>query len=142
MMTRFLNKLAGHSPRIILGLDPQRELMPESLREAPDALARFCRIAITAAAPHVDAIKFNLAFFEAEGSAGLAQMEEVLANVPVGLATIGDAKRGDIGSTAEAYARAYLEPSSPVRADAITLNPYLGLDSLEPVAARARRSRW
>ena len=76
-MTRFIQKLSGNPPYVILGLDPQRELMPAQLRDEPDALARFCRDVLAAAAPHIDGVKINLAFFEAEGSAGLRQMEPI-----------------------------------------------------------------
>jgi orotidine-5'-phosphate decarboxylase len=129
MMTRFLEKMHGPSPRIFLGLDPRREMMPEVLRDAPDALAHFCRAAVVAAAPHIDGVKINLAFFEAEGSAGLAQMEEVLAAIPPALATIGDAKRGDIGSSSKHYAKAIFDTWN---FDAVTVNPLMGSDAVEP----------
>ena len=84
-------------------------------------------------------MKPQIAFYEQLGSAGIAVLERVVDTCRErGLLVLLDAKRGDIGSTADAYARAYLEPSSAVRAEAITLNAYLGLDSLEPFAARAR----
>ena len=84
-------------------------------------------------------VKPQIAFFEQLGSPGMAVLEAVVQRArDRGLLVLLDAKRGDIGSTAEAYARAYLEPDSTLVADAITLSPYLGLDTLEPFAARAR----
>ena len=79
-------------------------------------------------------IKPQVAFFERCGSAGLAALESVLeAARTAGLLAIADGKRGDIGSTMEAYARAWLDPHSPLRADAVTAAPYLGLGALQPM---------
>jgi orotidine-5'-phosphate decarboxylase len=82
----------------------------------------------------VPVIKPQVAFFERCGSAGVAALEAVLAEArDAGLLVIADAKRGDIGSTVEAYARAWLDPGSPLRADAVTAAPYLGLGALQPM---------
>ena len=81
-----------------------------------------------------------MAFFERHGSAGFAAIEEVLgAARAAGLLVIADAKRGDMGSSVDAYGEAWLTPGSPLEADAMTVNPYPGVGSLDPVIALARR---
>jgi orotidine-5'-phosphate decarboxylase len=109
---------------------------------AAEATARFCCGIIDAVAPCVVAVKPQLAFFEVLGSDGIAAFERIAAYArAAGLLVIADGKRGDIGSTARAYADAYLEPGpgrEPV-ADALTVNTYLGRDSLEPFVAACRR---
>ena len=130
--------------QLAVGLDPRLDLLPVELRGDPpaEAVARFSRGIIDAVAPHAVAIKPQLAFFEALGPDGMRALEEVCAYArSAGLLVIADGKRGDIGSTARAYAAAYLEPrggADPV-ADALTVNPYLGRDSLEPFLAACRR---
>jgi orotidine-5'-phosphate decarboxylase len=87
----------------------------------------------------VAVVKPQIAFFEQLGAAGIAALEAVIARARErGLLVVLDAKRGDIGSTADAYARAYLDPASKLACDALTINPYLGLDSIEPFAKGAR----
>ena len=137
--------------QLVVGLDPQLELLPVELRgdahlgreAAAEACARFCCGLIDSVAPYVVAVKPQVAFFEALGGAGLTKFEEVCDYArAAGLLVIADAKRGDIGSTARAYASAYLEPrgaDAPV-ADAVTVNAYLGRDSLEPFVAACRRT--
>jgi orotidine-5'-phosphate decarboxylase len=131
--------------QLLVGLDPRPDLYPVELRgEAPaDASTRFCRGIVDAVAPYVVGIKPQLAFFEALGPPGLDAFEEVCAYArSAGLLVLADGKRGDIGSTARAYAAAYLEPRGgeeiPV-ADALTVNPYLGRDSVEPYLGACRR---
>ena len=131
--------------QILVGLDPWPELFPVELRGEPPAEAstRFCRGIVDAVAPYVVGVKPQLAFFEALGSAGLAAFEEVCGYArAAGLLVLADGKRGDIGSTARAYAAAYLEPreedGEPI-ADALTINPYLGRDSVEPYLSACRR---
>ena len=87
----------------------------------------------------VCAYKPNLAFYESQGDAGLEALKETLERIPEGIIRIGDAKRGDIGSTMEAYAAAWLGEGSPLAADAITASPYLGFGSLAPMVETARR---
>jgi orotidine-5'-phosphate decarboxylase len=91
---------------------------------------------LTAAGPHAAAVKANLAFFEALGSAGIAALERLRARVPAGLPFIADAKRGDIGSTAVRQAVALFDT---LGADAVTASPYLGRDAVEPYLERADR---
>src|SRR5215208_1305522 len=129
--------------QLVVGLDPRLDLLPVELRGDPPAVAvsRFSRGIVDAVAPHAVAIKPQLAFFEALGPEGMRSLEEVCAYArAAGLLVIADGKRGDIGSTARAYAAAYLEPrddEAPL-ADALTVNPYLGGDSLEPFLQACR----
>jgi orotidine-5'-phosphate decarboxylase len=104
------------------------------LDDTPDGLARFAHIAVEALAPVVAAVKPQSAFFERHGSRGIAVLEEVVAQARErGALVVLDVKRGDIGSTAQAYADAYLAADSPLAVDAITASPYLGFGSLAPM---------
>jgi orotidine-5'-phosphate decarboxylase len=136
---------------LCVGLDPRPDLFPDEVfrgvRDGPAGLARamerFCTGIVDAVAEHAVAVKPQLAFFEQAGHNGLAAVERISDHARErGLLVIADGKRGDIGSTAEAYASAYLAPrrSSPPLADALTVNPYLGADSLEPFADACRAS--
>jgi len=136
--------------QLIVGLDPRPDLLPVELvgdvqfdrAAAADGCARFCRGIVDAVAPYAVGVKPQLAFFEALGSAGFRAFEEVCDYArSAGLLVLADAKRGDIGSTARAYAAAFLEPrgEEPPVADAMTVNVYLGRDSLEPFLAASRR---
>jgi len=137
--------------QLVLGLDPHPDLLPLELRAAAhagraaaaEACARFSRGLVDAVCPYVVGVKVQLAFFEALGADGFAAFEETCAYArAAGLFVIADGKRGDIGSTARAYAEAYVQRPAggdpPV--DALTVNPYLGGDSLEPFLAACRRS--
>ena len=108
---------------------------------AAAAVERFCRGIVDAVCPHAVAVKPQLAFFEALGADGLAAFEQVCSYASeAGLLVLADGKRGDIGSTARAYAAAFLEPveGERARADALTVNPYLGRESLEPFLSACR----
>src|SRR5471032_1560354 len=123
--------------QLVVGLDPRPDLLPVELR---GDVARFCCGIIDAVGPHVAAVKPQLAFFEALGPAGMGAFDEVCRYARhAGVLVIADGKRGDIGSTARAYADAYLD-GSPPRADALTVNPWLGRESMEPYLASARRN--
>ena len=122
-----------------IGLDPRRESLPPALHATtasdPKALAavftRFCCDVINVVAPLVPIVKPQLACFEAIGPDGMTALAEVIAHARAkNLLVLADGKRGDIGSTAEAYADGWL--AGPWAADALTVNPYLGLDSIEP----------
>jgi orotidine-5'-phosphate decarboxylase len=145
-----LERLAAERRSVLcVGLDPRPELFPDEVfrgvRDGPAGLARalerFCNGIVEAVAEHAVAVKPQLAFFEQAGHHGMAAAERVseLARER-GLLVIADGKRGDIGSTAEAYAAAYLGPrgNAVPLADALTVNPYLGADSLEPFAQACR----
>jgi orotidine-5'-phosphate decarboxylase len=136
----FADRLAAEVERkrsqLCVGLDPRPELLPVELR---GDISRFCCGLVDAVAPHAVAVKPQLAFFEALGAGGIAAFEHVCRYARrAGLLVIADGKRGDIGSTARAYAAAYLEGAPPL-ADALTVNPYLGRESVEPYLAAARR---
>jgi orotidine-5'-phosphate decarboxylase len=137
--------------QLVVGLDPALDLLPVELRGeahlgrayAADAAARFCSGIVDAVAPYAVAVKPQLAFFEALGADGIGAFEHVCGYArAAGLIVIADGKRGDIGSTARAYAAAYLEPGEeqqPPVADAMTAYAYMGRDSVEPYLAAARR---
>jgi orotidine-5'-phosphate decarboxylase len=136
----FADRLAAEVERkrsqLVVGLDPNVDLMPVELR---GDIARFCCGIVDAVAPHAVAVKPQLAFFEAHGPGGMAAFDHVCTYARrAGLLVIADGKRGDIGSTARAYSDAYLE-GDPPRADALTVNPWLGRDSVEPFLGAVRR---
>jgi orotidine-5'-phosphate decarboxylase len=136
----FADRLAAEVERkrsqLVVGLDPLPDLVPVELR---GDVGRFCCGIVDAVAPHAVAVKPQLAFFEALGAEGFAAFEAVCDYARrAGLLVIADGKRGDIGSTARAYAAAYIEGAEP-RADALTVNPWLGRESVEPYLAAARR---
>jgi orotidine-5'-phosphate decarboxylase len=137
--------------QLLVGLDPRPDLLPVELAgdahlsraAGAEACGRFCCGIIDAVAPHVVGVKPQLAFFEALGADGIRALEDVCAYArSAGLIVLADGKRADIGSTSRAYSSAYLEPHGdrPPLADALTVNPYLGRDSLEPFLAACRRS--
>jgi orotidine-5'-phosphate decarboxylase len=122
---------AGRRNRSLLcvGLDPLPRKIPSALHDAPDPLYSFCMAIVEATADLVCAFKPNIAFFEALGPAAIETLRRLIAAIPRDVPVILDAKRGDIGSTAAAYAHAVFDL---LGADAVTLSPYLGGDSLEP----------
>ncbi|WP_337869360.1 orotidine-5'-phosphate decarboxylase [Meiothermus sp.] len=124
-----------HRPPLVLGIDPRPTLHGSN----PIAHIRHYTLELLEAlACKVCAVKFQAAFFEAMGPQGFALMHELMVAARVlSLPVIVDAKRGDIGSTAEAYAKAYLEA---YRGSALTVNPYLGSDAMEPFFKAAQQS--
>lgn len=117
---------------LCVGLDPDPARLPEYLPRA-DALFRFCTGIVDATAPYVCAFKPQIAYFAGQGREDvLEEVIDYIRNAHPGIPVVLDAKRGDIGSTAEFYAR---EAFDRYRADAVTVNPYLGLDSVLPYAA-------
>lgn len=133
---------ARRSP-VCVGLDPRLESLPEGLRPSGDAspadvagaFSEFCCGVIDCIASHVPIVKPQAAFFEQLGPAGMTALGEVIRHaVERDLLVVMDGKRNDIGSTAEAYADAYLGrgPRSAWGSDALTVSPYLGEDSLQP----------
>lgn len=124
---------------LCVGIDPHPELLARwGLADDPAGLREFALGAVAALAGHVAAVKPQSAFFERHGSAGVAVLEETLAAArEAGVLTILDAKRGDIGSTMTAYAEAYLGAAGTLAADALTISPYLGIDSVEPAVRAA-----
>ena len=124
------------------GIDPSGALLDRwGLPDSADGLRSFGLSCVEAFAGTVPVIKPQVAFFERWGSAGIGALESVIvAAREAGLLVIADAKRGDIGSTMEAYASAWLDPASPLAADAVTLVPYLGIGALRPAIDLAAAS--
>jgi orotidine-5'-phosphate decarboxylase len=129
----------GRGP-LCAGIDPHAALLDAwGLTDSVNGLEKFALAATEALAPEVAAVKPQSAFFERFGSQGVAVLERVIATArEAGALVVLDVKRGDIGSTAQAYADAYLDPHSPIAADAVTATPYLGFGSLDPLFATAR----
>jgi orotidine-5'-phosphate decarboxylase len=117
------------------GIDPSAELLHEwGLTDDPQGLRTFAQTCVEAFAGEVGVVKPQVAFFERHGAAGMAELERLVAQAKAaGLVVINDAKRGDIDSTAQAYADAWLGDASPLAADAVTAHPYLGLGALSPL---------
>ncbi|MGH2510810.1 MAG: orotidine-5'-phosphate decarboxylase [Ktedonobacteraceae bacterium] len=134
----FLEKLLAAERRnqslLCVGLDPEPDRLPTALRTLPieKAVVHFCRAIIEATAPYVSVFKPNFAFFEVLGPAGLVALQEVVRAIPAHIPVLADAKRGDIGNTARNYAAAIFETYG---CDAVTVNPYLGYDAVEPFLA-------
>ncbi len=117
---------------LCLGIDPHPDHLPDGLPPTVDGVERFARGLIESCSPHAVAVKINMAFFEAFGPAGMAALVRVRGDVDRSTICILDAKRGDIGSTAERHAAALF---GELDADGVTLSPYLGEDSLLPFLA-------
>ena len=128
---RLADAVAERGP-LCAGIDPHPSLLAEwGLTDDAGGLARFAEACVAAFAGHVAVVKPQSAFFERHGSRGIAVLEELLAafsGTPT--LTILDVKRGDIGSTMDGYADAYLGVGAPLGADAVTLSPYLGFGAL------------
>jgi len=122
---------------LCVGLDPDPEKIPEAFGTGVAGMEAFCRAMVEATLPYAVAYKPNLAFFEQYGAEGWAALERVVEGIPSDVLVIADAKRGDIGNTATRYARAMFEG---LGADAVTVAPYMGRDSVEPFTAF--RDRW
>lgn len=120
---------------LCVGIDPHPGLLRAwGLADDAAGLERFARTVVAALADRVAVLKPQSAFFERHGSRGIAVLETVVAEArAAGALVLMDAKRGDIGSTVSAYADAYLDPSSPLAADAVTATPYLGFGALRPM---------
>ena len=124
---------------LCVGLDPVPGQMPEQFQGDPSPLLSFCREIINATTDAAAAYKPNLAFFEAFGADGWRQLQQTIQAIPTDKIIIADAKRGDIGSTARWYATAIYDR---LKADAITVNPYLGSDALEPFLGDPARGAY
>jgi len=126
---------------LCLGIDPHSQLLHEwGLGDDLASLERFAMACVEAFADLAPVVKPQSAFFERFGSRGVAVLERTVAAArAAGALVLADVKRGDIGSTMAAYAEAYLDPSSDLAVDALTLSPYLGVGSLEPAFALAER---
>ena len=131
--TRLAASMDEHGP-LCVGIDPHEHLLSSwGLPATAAGVREFALRTVSELKGTVAAVKPQSAFFEQYGSAGVAALEETLAAAgDAGLLTVLDIKRGDIGSTMGAYAKAYLDPASALAADSITVSPYLGFGALEP----------
>jgi len=114
---------------LCVGLDNQMNDLPPGFPATPQGLRAYSKLVIDLTRPYALAYKFNTAFYEEMGSVGWSILEELVDYAGEDVFRIADAKRGDIGNTAKAYARAFFER---MNADAVTVNPYMGRDSIEP----------
>lgn len=140
MTASYLDRLAARSAAVgsvlCVGLDPDPAALPEGFSADLRGVERFARLLVESATPFAAAIKPNIAFFEAFGSAGLAVLERIRAGLPADLPVVLDGKRGDIGSTVARQAVALFDV---LGADAVTVNPYLGSEAVLPLLGRADR---
>jgi orotidine-5'-phosphate decarboxylase len=139
-MDSYLERLAARTRAVgsvlCVGLDPVPEALPAGFPATLAGVERFCEVLLEAALPFATAVKPNLAFFEAFGSAGIAALERIRGLVPAEVLFIADVKRGDIGTTAARQAVALYDI---LGCDAITANPYLGSEAIEPLLGRGDR---
>ena len=140
MTAGYLERLAERSAAVgsvlCLGLDPDPAGLPPGFSRDLAGIEAFARLIVEAAAPYAAAVKPNLAFFEAYGSAGMAALERIRAAIPSDVLVVADAKRGDIGTTAARQAVALFDG---LGADAVTVNPYLGSEAVTPLIERLDR---
>ena len=139
----------GHP--LCVGLDPYLDRIPPPFRRgsmtigdprSADAVADFLGAVIDRLSGKVAVVKPQIALFEQLGWRGMKMLEGILDRArKQRLLVLLDAKRGDIGATAEGYAQAYLDPSSSMSVDAMTVNPYMGRDAIEPFVRRAEQER-
>jgi orotidine-5'-phosphate decarboxylase len=135
---RLADAVAARGP-LCVGIDPHPPLLEKwGLSDSPEGLARFTDAVVDALAGSVAVLKPQLAFYERHGSRGLAVLEAAVSRArAAGALVLLDAKRGDIGSTMDAYGD-YLRPDHPLAVDAMTVSPYLGPGSLQPAVDTAR----
>ncbi|MGY2081139.1 orotidine-5'-phosphate decarboxylase [Modestobacter sp. SYSU DS0657] len=136
---RLAAAVAARGP-LCVGVDPHRPLLLDwGVGDDVDGLRRFTDLVVDALAGHVAVLKPQMAFYERHGARGVAVLEEAVARArEAGTLVLLDAKRGDIGSTMDAYAD-YLRSDHPMQVDALTVSPYLGPESLQPAVGTARR---
>ncbi len=139
-MSRYLELLAASSERVgsslCVGIDPDPSHLSPEHAASVAGLREWVRLLVTATAQYAAAYKVNLAFFEAYGAEGVALAEEIRALTPAETPIIMDVKRGDIGNTVKAQARALFDA---LDADAVTASPYLGIGALSPLLERDDR---
>jgi orotidine-5'-phosphate decarboxylase len=138
---RFARARAARGP-LVWGLDPSGKLLEDwGLGDTPDGLDRFADLVLPVAADTVGLVKPQSAFYERHGWRGLRTLARLTGQArAAGLLVIADVKRGDVGSTNDAYAAAYLGPEAPFAADAVTVHPYLGLGAMGAFVSRAHES--
>lgn len=135
-----LHRATGERGQLCVGIDPHETLLDDwGLSRSADGVRSFGLRVVEAAAGRVAIVKPQVAFFERYGSRGFAALEDVVAAArEAGLLVLADAKRGDIGTTMDAYAAAWLTPGAPLEADAVTVSPYLGVGALRSTFDLAR----
>jgi orotidine-5'-phosphate decarboxylase len=137
---RLKEAVEAKDSRLVVGIDPDPELLPPDAkgRAAVERVGEFGRRILESVTGEAAMVKFQSAFYERFGPAGIETLSEHLKTARgLGLLTILDAKRNDIGNTARAYAAAYLDRDAPMPFNALTVSPYLGIDSLEPFVEAA-----
>ena len=143
---RLFEKIRKTKSFLCLGIDPHLDLIPEIFNENTTInnnkiVEKFCFSLLEAVIGKVPAIKPQIALFEQLGPEGMMLLSSLCKYAhSKGLLIIMDAKRGDIGSTSKAYANAYLGKNAPFPSDALTVNPWLGLDSLDPFFSKANET--
>ncbi len=135
-LERLSRRSAATNTVLCVGIDPDPAGLPVGFGEGLGGIERFARLILEAAVPFAAAVKPNLAFFEAYGSAGLAVLERLRAAIPADVPVVMDAKRADIGTTAARQAAALFDV---LGADAVTVNPYLGAEAIGPLIERIDR---
>ena len=146
MSARFgerVRSVLGARGPLCVGIDPHAALLASwGLSDDAQGVREFGLRTVEAATGRVGFVKPQVSFFERFGSRGIAALEDVLAAArAAGLIVIADAKRGDIGSTMDDYARAWLTPGSPLEADALTVSPFLGVGAVSYTHLRAHETR-
>ena len=141
-MTHFASRLIAGARQLgplCVGIDPHPGRIPALFGgDAPDGLAAWGEAVVAAAAGRACVVKPQVGLFERHGPDGMRALQRVCdASKAAGLMVITDAKRGDIGTTAKGYAAAYLSQDAPFYSDAVTVNPYMGMDTLEPFLQQA-----
>ena len=138
---RFAAARAARGP-LVWGLDPSGKLLQDwGLGDTPEGLERFADLVLPVAAGTIGLVKPQSAFYERHGWRGLRTLARLTEQArAAGLLVILDVKRGDVGSTNDAYADAYLGQDAPLAADAITVHPYLGLGAMGAFVSRAHES--
>lgn len=141
-MTAFADRLIAATEQygpLCVGIDPHAGRIPDLFGgDTPDGLERWGLAMVEAAIGRAGIVKPQSAFFERHGWQGMRALARILeAARDAGLVVLMDAKRGDIGSTAQGYASAFLAQDAPFPCDALTINPYMGLDTIEPHIAAA-----
>lgn len=139
-MTTYLDRLALRSAAVgsvlCVGVDPDPDQLPDGFPRDLIGVERFATILVQATSPYAAAVKPNLAFFEAFGSAGMAALERIRMRIPSDIPVVADAKRGDINTTVARQAVALFDH---LGADAVTISPYVGEEGLGPFLERADR---
>jgi orotidine-5'-phosphate decarboxylase len=138
---RFASVRARFGP-LVWGLDPSAAVLDRwGLGDSSDGLDRFVDIALDVAVGSVGAVKPQSAFYERHGWRGIRALTRLVTDAgQAGVLVIVDAKRGDVGSTNDAYAQAYLGDGAPIPADALTVHPYLGLGAMDAFVTRAHEA--